>query len=150
MSNWTPITIDNLKAAGYGFIVDQARTKATGGIDPATEAIADVVSKIRGACSAGNQLDADPAKVPNSLKGMTVRMAFFALMERLQLPLNEDQRDTKRNDNSYLLRINDNKIHFETPDVPAGSAEMQKGDSMETITHTPRKPFTREGMDGLL
>jgi hypothetical protein len=148
--NWTSITVDNLKASGYGFIVDQARTKATGGVDPATEAIADAVSKVRGACSAGNQLDADPAKVPNSLKGMTVRMAFFALMERLQVPLSEDQRDTKRNDNSYLLRINDNKIPFETPDVPAGSAEMQKGASMETVTHTPRKSYTREGMDGLL
>lgn len=119
-------------------------------MDPVTEAIADAVSRVRGAISTGNELDADPTKVPNSIKGLTIRIALFALMERIGYALTEDQRDTRRNDNSYLLRINDSKIRFERPDNPAGDAEMQIGSGIDTVTKTNREHFTRKGMDGLL
>ncbi len=150
MSNWTSITIDTLKAAGHGAIVDAAQTAGIGGIDPVAESIADAVSRVRAACSTGNQLDADPTKVPNSVKSLTVRIALFALMERINYPLTEDQRDTRRNDNSSLLRINDDKLRFELPDNPAAGAEMQSGFDMDTVTQTDRKPYTRRGMEGLL
>jgi len=150
MSNWTSITIDSLKTAGHGAIVDAAQSAGIGGVDPVAESIADAVSRVRGACSTGNQLDTDATKVPNSLKGLTIRLALFALMERIGFPLSEDQRDTRRNDNSQLLRINDDHLRFELPDVPAGNAEMQPGADMDTITHTNRRHYTRQGMDGLL
>jgi hypothetical protein len=148
--NWTSITIDNLKAAGHGVIVDAAQTAGIGGIDPVAESIADAVSRVRGACSTGNQLDADATKVPNSLKGLAIRLALFALMERINYPLSEDQRDSRRNDNSYLLRINDDELKFELPDAPAGNAEMQRGSDMDTVTRTERGDYTRRGMEGLL
>lgn len=150
MSNWTLITEDNLKAAGHSAIVEAAQTAGIGGTDPVAESIADAVSRVRAACSTGNQLDTDTTKVPNSLKGLAIRIALFALMERINYPLSEDQRDTRRNDNSYLLRINDDQLKFELPDNPAGNAEMQRGTDMETVTKTDRRNYTRGGMDGLL
>ena len=150
MSNWTAITEDNLKAAGHGAIVDAARSAGAGGGDPVAESIADAVSRVRAACSTGNQLDADATKVPNSVKGLAIRIALFALMERINYPLGEDQRDTRRNDNSYLLRINDDRLKFELPDNSAGNAEMQRGADMDTVTRTNRRHYTRRGMDGLL
>jgi hypothetical protein len=148
--NWTSISIDSLKAAGHSAIIDAAQTAGIGGVDPVAESIADAVSRVRGACSTGNQLNADTTTVPNSLKGLTIRLALFALLERISYPLSEDQRDTRRNDNSYLLRINDDQLKFELPDVPAGNAEMQPGPDMDTVTRTNRHHYTRRGMDGLL
>jgi hypothetical protein len=150
MSNWTPITIDSLMAAGHSAIVTAAQTAGVGGVDPVAESIADAVARVRAACSTGNDMDADPAKIPNSLKSLTIRLALFTLMERIGYPLSEDQRDTRRNDNSWLLRISDDKQRFEQPDTPAGNAEMQPGMTIDIVTQTRRKPYTREGMDGLL
>jgi len=150
MSNWTSITIDSLKAAGHGAIISAAQTAGTGGVDPVTESIADAVSRARAACSAGNQMDADVTAVPNSVKGLTIRIALFALMDRIGYPLSQDQRDTRRTDNSYLLRISADKLKFEQPDNAAGNAEMQPGTDMDIVTRTHRLPYTREGMEGLL
>jgi len=80
MSNWTSIGIDTLKTAGHGAIVEAAQTAGIGSVDPVGEAIADAVSRVRAACSTGNQLDADATTVPNSLKGLTIRIGLFALM----------------------------------------------------------------------
>jgi hypothetical protein len=151
MSNWTQMTEDTLKAAGHSAIITAAQTAGIGAVDPVAESIADAVARVRAACSTGNAMNADPSTVPNSLKGLTIRIALFALLERINYPLSEDQRDTRRNDNSYLLRINDDKLRFETPDVPAGTAEMQEaGGEIDVITSTRREPWTRHGMDGLL
>lgn len=150
MSNWTQITIDSLKAAGHATIINAAQTAGIGGVDPVAESIADAVSRVRAACSTGNQLDVDTTTVPNSVKALTIRLALFSLMERINYPLSEDQRDTRRIDNSYLLRINDDKLRFELPDTSAGSGEMRRGTDMDTVTRTDRKPWTRRGMEGLL
>jgi len=149
MSNWTSITIDDLKATGHGAIIDSAQTTAIGATDPIPEALMDAVSRVRGAISVGNQLDRDTFKIPRSLKALAVRIALFALMERIQFALTDDQRDTKRNDQSYLNRIIDEKIRFEQPDTPAGSAEMQQGMSVGIITSTPRQA-SRQQLSGLM
>ena len=125
--NWTAITIDHLKSAGHGAVVDRAQTTAAGGIDPAAQEIANATARVRSAVKAGNVLDADPAKVPNSLLGLTVRLAVFFLMERIRFSLTEDQKETKKNDNSYLLRITDKRERFEVADDPAtDGGEMQQ------------------------
>ncbi len=147
--NWVTITLDDLKATGHGDIIDVAQTTAAGTTDPVVEAIADAIAKIRGAISVGNALDADTTKIPRSLKSLGERIALFALMERIQLALNDDQRDTKRNDQSYLNRVIDSKIRFETPDSPAGNGEMQSAGGIETISGTDRTNYTREGLNGL-
>lgn len=149
MGNWLTITIDDLKAAGHGDVVDAAQSQSVGSTDPVSDAIIDSIATIRGAISVGNTLDADVTKIPRSLKSLCERMAYFRLVERIGMELTQDQRDTKKNDQSYLNRIIDSKIRFEKPDVAGGSAEMQSGSGIDVMTSTNRNNYTREGMDGL-
>ena len=116
MPNWTLIIRDDLKAAGYGLIVDAAQTTDVGSVDPVAYAIESAVARVRRAVSAANALDVNPGKVPMSLKSLAVRVALFDLMERLQLPLSEDQRETRRGDVSDLNRLADHKLIVEKPD----------------------------------
>lgn len=123
MSNWTHITADDLKASGLGWVIDRAGTTSTGAAEPVAETIAAAVARVRRAIT-GSELDADTAKVPMSLKAVAVRMALFSLMERLRIPLSEDQKKSREADNSDLLRISDKRIPVEKPDTGGGSAEM--------------------------
>lgn len=116
MPRWTSISIDDLKAAGHGTIIDIAREMAVGATDPAEEEIANAIARVRRAVAAGNAVDSDETKVPGSLKGLTIRMVVYLLMERIRMPLSDDQKDTRKNDNSDLLRIQDKKVLLEAPD----------------------------------
>jgi len=148
MSNWTSITVDNLKAAGYGDIVDGARTEATGGVDPVVQEIADAVARVRRAVATGNSLDANESKVPNSLLGVTVRLALYGLMRRIRFALSEDQRNKERDDISDLKRIADNKLRVELPDDNGGSGEMQRGNVVAAV-NVPRRETGRGRQSGL-
>jgi hypothetical protein len=123
MNNWTHITADDLKASGLGWVIDRAGTTSTGAAEPVAETIAAAVARVRRAIT-GSELDVDTAKVPMSLKAVAVRMALFSLMERLRIPLSEDQKKSREADNSDLLRISDKRIPVEKPDTSGGSAEM--------------------------
>jgi hypothetical protein len=149
MSNWTSITANDLKSAVRGEVVDAAATLATGGNDPVAECIADAISKVRASISVGNQLDQDATKVPNSLRGLTARIAAFALKKRIPMVLTEDERTTEKADQSYLNRIVDSKIRFELPDNPDGSAEMQQGRGAQLATTPPPDRTSRRKMRGL-
>jgi hypothetical protein len=118
MANWISIGAADLKASGLGFVVDKAQTSSTGGSDPVAEEIANAVARVRRAVASGNPLDSDPAKVPASLRGVAVRMALYALMERIRVPLSDDQRETRKSDHSDLLRIADRRVLVEAPDSP--------------------------------
>ena len=147
MSNWTTITADDLKAIGHGNVVDRAQTAATGGKDPVAEAIQDAVARVRRAIT-GSSHDADPAKVPNSLKAVAVRKALFVLMERIRMPLSLDQQKTRDADNSDLLRISDKKIPVERPDVDGGTAEMAPMGGIDAV-NVPRRLTGRDRCSGL-
>jgi hypothetical protein len=147
--NWTAITIDHLKASAWGSLVDSARTGAVGSIDPAGEAITDATARVRRAVSTGNVLDADPTKVPNSLKSVTVRLAIFILCERIGLILTQDQRDTKQADLSDLKRISDSRIRVETPDTPDANAEMQSVGPVIQGVNVPRRQTGNGRTSGL-
>lgn len=121
MARWTSISADDLKAAGHGAIVDRGKRMATGSTDPVTEEISNATARVRRAVAAGNAVDTDETKIPKSLKGLTVRMALYLLMERISLPLSEDQRETRKSDNSDLLRIQDKKVLLEAPDDEAAA-----------------------------
>jgi len=148
MPNWITITADDLKAAGHGFIIDRAQTVATGEVDPVGKAIVGAIARVRRAVNSGNALDADPSTVPNSLVEVTMRIALYALMERIRMPLSDDQKETRKNDNSDLLRISDKGIPVEKPDNPAGSAEMQESSSIASV-NVPRRQTGRGRCSGL-
>ena len=147
MSNWTTITVDDLKAAGMGFVIDKAQTTAPGDTDPVAEAIVDSIARVRRAIT-GSSLDADATKVPRSLKAVAVRRALFTLMERLRLPLSDDQKKTREADNSDLLRISDKKIPVEKPDTDGGTAEMSPTGGIAAVG-VPRRQTGKGKCSGL-
>ena len=149
--NWLSLTLEHVKATGNAAIINAALAKAAEAgntIDPISEAIENAVGRIRGAVSVGNLLDRDTTKIPKSLKGLALRMVVYALREFIEFDLTEDQRATKKDDSSYLIRISDDKIRFEEPDEPAGSAEMQPGGLFQIVDSRPRQ-FTRDTLRGL-
>ena len=147
MSNWTAITQDDVEAYVAADYIAAAQTFSVGAADPVTEAIADAVATVRTAVSTGNALDTDPTKVPNSLKGLAARRAAFALLARAQVNLSEDQRDERKNDQSRLNRISDDKIQVEKPDS-AGPTEVQPGPSVDVIGAS-RQQTARRRTEGL-
>lgn len=125
MSNWLTITPDHLKAAGHSAILARAQTLAVGDLDPVTDAIASAVARVRRAVAAGNDLDADATKVPKSLEDVAVRIALFRLMERIGLPLSEDQRKSRDLDAADLQELSAGRILVEPPDDPDADATPQ-------------------------
>jgi len=149
--NWTTINEAAVKTGKNSKLLANVRATATanGDADPLPEMIADVVAMLRAACSTGNQLDADTTKIPNSLKGLAVRMITRALKDYLQMPLTPDEKDKAAEDLSYRNRISDQKMRFETPDQAAATGEMQSAGGIEIAA--VNKPFAgRQNMNGLL
>ena len=65
MSNWTPLTIDDLKAVAFGGIIDAARASAAGTPTiPWLKPSPMLCAAVRGAISTGNTLDQDTATIP--------------------------------------------------------------------------------------
>lgn len=118
MSRWISLIPDDLKAAGYGSIVDKAKTVATGSVDPVDDFIASVTAEVRNAVRAGNKLDIDETKIPHSLKRLAVRMVLYGLMERLHLPLNDDQKKEADRDEKRLQQLYSRKEQVEAADNP--------------------------------
>jgi hypothetical protein len=149
MSNWTSIAIGDLNDAMHASVIAATQTLGvTGGENPIPGLTQEVVSRIRAMMSVGNVLDADPTKVPNSLKGLAVRMIIRALKIRVMIDLTRDEETQQKEDASYLNRIGDLKLRFDKPDNPAGAAEMQ------SVTPSPgiperRREFTRSTEDGV-
>ncbi len=136
MANWSAITIDDLKASVHGSVIDAAQSAATGANpDPVARALSEVTSRIRSVISAGNVLDVDPTKIPNSLKDLASRMCVRLLKQRIQMDMTADERDQRKEDNAYLVVLGKEHTAFETPDNPSGTAEMQQtGQLLEQTT----------------
>ncbi len=125
MSNWTAITQDMLEAAGHSAIIGAAQSAGVGGVDPVAQAIAGAVASVRRAVSTGNDLDIDPTKVPNSLMQLTVSLAVYRLMIRIEYLFTKGQEEDNAFIGSELRRISDHQIRVESPDTPGGAGEMQ-------------------------
>jgi phage gp36-like protein len=149
--NWLAITTDDLNDTKVAALVTALRSSALGSgqDDPVEEMIATVTARIRaevGACPR-NQVDSDTTKIPASLKRLGCRMVAFEMMGRLQIELNEDERDERRSDIRLLERIAKCELAIEIPDTPV-PAEVQKGSTIEVVTETPRQA-TRDKLKGL-
>lgn len=133
MANWTIIDETAVRTGKLAVFIDamQARAAAATQPDPLPEMISDVVATIRAALSTGNTLDQDTTKIPNSLKGLALRLINRRVKGYLDRELTSEETAQANDDRGYLNRIMDQKIRFETPDDPAGSAEMQGGSSIQ-------------------
>jgi len=129
MSNWIAITEARIKSAKLSILLEsvQATAAAKEEQDPLPLYIAEVVARIRTAVAQGNALDADTTKIPASLEGLAVRMITRRLKDYCELPLTQDERDQAAEDRSYLNRITDVPLRFESPDDPIESGVASAG-----------------------
>lgn len=149
MPRWTTITADHLKAAGYGTIITRAQTLSVGSIDPVDEAIANAVARVLRAIAPGNVLDADPAKIPGSFKGVAEKLALYDLMERIGLPLSPAQEQVLRDITSDLNRTADNRTKVELADDPATSDTFAPTGMKAEAVGVPRRQTGRDRQSGL-
>ncbi len=99
------------------------------------------------------RLEREPARpgsveIPNSLKALAIRMITLRLKDYIEMEMSPFEKSQADADRSYLNRINDDRIRFEEPDTPAGSAEMQPGNAME-VASSIRRELSRERTRGL-
>ena len=150
MSNWTSITPTAVRTAKNTAILDQVQSLASerGEADPLPTIVATVVSRIRAAVSAGNQLDADATKIPNSLEGLALGMIVRKLKDYLEIEQTKFESDQAADDRSYLNRIVDARAVSAARD---GFAVFQQGGAVAVLIHELReqadfrKFFFREG-----
>jgi hypothetical protein len=149
MPNWIAITQSDLEDAKVAALVDALRTSAlaTGQTDPAPRVIADVVTEMRGQIGNHNRVDSDATKIPASLKPIAVLLILFALKNRLEIALTEDERTEQRRCHEQLNRIEDGKRQVETPDSPEEAPLERKG-SVEVVSSRTRAA-TGDSMAGL-
>lgn len=115
---WISLLPDDLRAAGYGTILDAAERTPVGTVDPVAKAITGAVQRVRRAVAAGNTPDRDTTKIPRSLEMVTIRMAICALQELIGLPLTEDQRKSRDLDQTDLADLAKRKTLVEKADDP--------------------------------
>ena len=142
--NWTSIQASDVQKAGPAAIVTQAETQNPGAT---AQAIADAVAEVRFAIAPGNSLDLDTTKVPNSLKCLTARRAWFALAALIGVGLDKNQGDLQRMDERRLNDMADKKQRVEQPDNADGAAEIQTQPSPKI--QPKHRDFTNRSMDGI-
>ena len=152
MPAWTTFGIDDLNATKVAALVDACRTAAldVGQGDPMPGVISGVCLRVRieiASCRS-NVLDIDPAKIPAELKPLCCRMAVREMQSRLQIPLNEDEKEEKNNDLKFLERIQKCDIVISKSDNPQTTPTAQSGAAAQVITYTPARA-TRDQLDGL-
>jgi len=149
---WIALTINDLNNAKVAALVNALRTaaRAPGQADPSTDIIATVTARIRGevAGCASNVLDADTTKIPASLRSLAARMAVREMQSRLQLELNETERDEMRADERLLERINSCKVPVEAADNPITSPEPYQSTTGTPRIVTKKRRFSRERQEG--
>lgn len=149
MPRWFTLDVDYLKASGHGALIDRARSTATGTIDPAQEAIDNATARIQRAISTGNVLDVDPTKIPGSWKGDAVRLALYALQERIGMLTPTQRKDAESGIVSELNRTSDEKKKVEDPDTPAGTPTFQPTGMKAQAIGVERRMTGRRRTSGL-
>ena len=152
MPRWTAITETIVRTGKISALVDavQGRADADAQADPLPQMIADVTATLRSAVSTGNALDSNTAKIPNSLLGLGTRMVVRRVKDHLDMEMTAAEQKQADEDRSYLNRIMDAKLKFETPDDADGSSEMNPSQpSIRTVEPDTTRRFTRGGMGGL-
>ena len=152
MANWTTILIDDLNAGRLSDLIAAAQTTTLGtnNTDPIPETIQKVVDELRGsiAFSGRYPLDADPAKIPVTLRDMAVQKIARLLKGRLTITLNKDEESDERTYQKRLEQLNQAQWPVPQPDTPLATPLMQPTQGVTVATSRTRL-ITRDGTRGL-
>lgn len=151
MSNWIPITPDNLSDYKVDALVQALRTAALGAgqDDPSPAIIQSVIDRIRAECAGRrtNAVDANLSTIPKSLYPLAIRMAIRALKDRLEIALTDDERKQWSSDDTYLARIARCEVPIDLPDNPI-AAPVEPHAAIQLVSG-PRRPFNEDSLRGL-
>lgn len=147
---WIIITEANLLKTKMAPLVSVLRSAAIdpGQDDPVEEITADVISRIRNKVStcATNKVDADPTKIPESLKALACRMVIIEAKGRLEMPLTEDERTQQSIDEKELTAVSRCELVVDQAEVPTAPLvqAVQAGPTIKARA----KRFSRDQQSG--
>ena len=153
---WSTLTVADLSTGKAAALVEQLQSAALGDgqADPMPGICALVVIRIRTEIAAGGctVLDADPARIPPSLKPLAVRMALREGQSRLNavgaLPLSDDERLEWKEDLRFLERIAEGRISVEASDNPEATPTVQASTPSPLISASERT-WSRADQEGI-
>ena len=150
--SWIAITLDSLNEANVATLVDACSNaaRAEGQPSRAPGLIQGVVNEIRNAVATcpRNQVDADPTKIPESLRDLAVDLIIARLKGAVSLELTQDERTEVAFRRQQLRDIAACDLVVDQPDV-AVTPPVQGGPHIETPTKSPRVA-SRQKLDGLM
>ncbi|MBI5689254.1 MAG: hypothetical protein HZC55_04095 [Verrucomicrobia bacterium] len=153
---WTTLTVADLPVGKAAALVAALQSAALGEgqPDPMPGIVAGVVTRIRAEIAAGGctVLDADPEKIPPSLKPLALRMALREGQSRLNvagaLELTDQEREEWRQDVRYLERIAEGRITVEASLNPEAAPTVQAATPAPLIS-APERRWTAADQDGI-
>jgi hypothetical protein len=151
MSNWRPITADDLNAASVSGKVAVIRSIASGRSlpDPAQALIAAITQELRGAIgfSGKYRVDQDPTAIPSSLVDLAIKKIVREMSRAVNSLFTDDERADERTYESRLDKIRDGQWPIDPADNPVLVPQVQT--SIVTPKIKPRhREFTRRKQDG--
>lgn len=149
--SWTTITAADLNDTKMAPLMSALRTAALaeGQGDPVDALKVTCIDRVRRMISAcrTNQVDADSAKIPQSLKALTCRMIVREAKSRLEIELTTSETEQWRVDEKELLAISRCELPIETSDN-AAAPPVQNTQPGPTIK-ARKKQFGRDQQSGV-
>ena len=135
-ADWITITKETLYDAKVAALVDACDSAALALNQPPRAAgiIQGVVDDVRAAVfsNRANRVDADPAKIPKSLKRHAVALIIPALKDAVELELTAFEETAAKVAEQRLLAVAKGAWQIDTPDEPVQPA-VETGGGIETI-----------------
>jgi glutamate racemase len=150
--SWITITKETLYDAKIAALIDACDTAATASSQSegrAASIIQGVVNEIRNAVATckGNQVDADTATIPESLRDLAVDLVMARLKGALEMELTQDERDTITERRRQLRDIAACNLVVDQPDN-AVVPEIQAGGASQIVSKSSR-PLSGDKLKGL-
>lgn len=146
MSNWRPIVLDDLNAAGTSGKVTIILSAATARAlpDPSAAAIAAVTQELRAAIgfSGKYSVDQDVTALPSGLIDLAIGRIVRRMAKSVQLALTDDERNDERTYETRLDKIRQGLWPVEAADNPLPVPAVQ-GSVVLPVTQARPRQFDR-------
>lgn len=152
MSNWRPITTDDLNAASVSNKVTLIRNVATQRSlpDPAPAAILVVTQELRAMIGFSGKyaIDQNATAIPNGLLDLAIKKIVREMCKAVQYPLSKDEEADEKTYETRLDKLRSGQWPVDAPDNPIVSTQTTVGPAAQNLSSQHRR-FTRHGMRGL-
>jgi len=151
MSNWTPVTLDNLNDASVAGLVEKLRdiAREQGQTDPWQRFVQITTDEIRSVIGfSGRPLDADSTAIPKGLVDLAIRKVIRLMERSAERALSTDEQADEKQYQKRLEDIRDGKWPIEVPDNPQTTPQVKSSEGT-TIVDSERRRATRRTLRGI-